>query len=180
VLQRTNGDRKIARFMFNKMKWTLGPEGSMSALRLPQFDLVPFWIIHPRKAAVVLIHALGVDSHTVGLEFLQQAVDVLHTQVQHEGLLGIEVVAVALERRENRGSGILLPDPTVVLVVDAEVLMVPLGKRLVVVRAEEESANASDVSGHGVLICGAKLSEQGGVAAAASPKGRHAGTRKPY
>src|SRR5690606_13004455 len=98
--------------------------------------------------AVVFVHALGVDAHASGFKLLQQAVQVLHAQVQHEGLLGVKVGAVALEGREHGGAGILLPYVAVLLVVDAEVFVVPLGQRLVVVGAEEESADAGDVSGH--------------------------------
>jgi len=48
-----------------------------------------------------------------------------------------EVLGVALEGRDYRGAGILLPDIAVRLIVDVEVFVVPAGKRFEIVRAEE-------------------------------------------
>ncbi|EYT60894.1 hypothetical protein D514_0105330 [Microbacterium sp. UCD-TDU] len=124
------------------------PTGGSVRLRrpLPQLDRETFRVVDAGERAVLLGVPLVAALHgdAFGFEPRGELLDVGHAQVEHELLVGGEVVAVGGERREHGHARILLPDPGVTG-ADPEMLLVPGGPRLRVPAAEEEATDARNV-----------------------------------
>src|SRR5689334_1825123 len=99
---------------------------------------------------------VGDDLDPFGLQHRHQVVQSLDAEVQAPLLLGREVVGVRLERRKHCRTGLLIPHP-VLAPAHAEMLRVPLGQRLGILRAEHEAAYAGHTHGRPFLIRTAKL-----------------------
>src|SRR5690606_7718662 len=76
-----------------------------------------------------------------------ERVEPAHPEIEHEALVGGEVVARLTERSEDEVSALGAPRPLARLALgraarsDAEVVLVPGGERIRILRAEEESAD---------------------------------------
>jgi hypothetical protein len=111
--------------------------------------------VDPGEAAntwiVPLRTAFGRDA--AGFEPGDQGIEPADPQVDHEGLVGGEIVGVVLERREHGVAALGLPHPFVGLLVagaapraDPQFLTVPGVQRIGIARPEEQPADPQNLA----------------------------------
>src|SRR5580704_2897104 len=117
--------------------------------RFPQFDTISFGIGDPAELAVFVGLHLLVDIDALFAQGLQQRLEIIHTEVDHEApVRRLEVLRAFREDRPDGEAGVCemigVTEHCACFrrALDAEVLAIPLVKSFGILRAEEDAADA--------------------------------------
>jgi uncharacterized membrane protein len=116
---------------------------SLARWRLPNLDRVALRVMHPRKAAGFRRVPAWIGQHLNARapQIGEQRIQVIHSQIDHELLVGGEIIRIGGKWHEHRGPCLLVPD-CLAGGGEAEMGAVPRCQRLWIACPEEKPANA--------------------------------------
>jgi predicted RNase H-like HicB family nuclease len=111
--------------------------------RLPNLDRVALRVVHAGEAAGFRRIPARIRDHLNARapQIGEQRIQIIHSQIDHELLVGGEMICIGRERHEHRGPRVLLPD-SLLVAGNAEMGAVPRCQSLRIARPEEKPANA--------------------------------------